>query len=70
MFVMFGEILSNYGEIKLKFSKFRSNLTNVGLTTNGRLASVALALLLWQQLHRTRERAQLTEQYTGLCRRR
>ena len=31
--------------MKPKFIKFRSNLTNVGLATNGRLASLALALV-------------------------
>ena len=43
MFVTFGENQSNYGQILPKYSKFGSNLTNVGLKTNGRLASVALA---------------------------
>ena len=33
-----------FGQIWPKYSKFRSNLTNVVLTTNGHLASVALAL--------------------------
>ena len=40
MFVIFSEIMSNYGQNEPKYSKFRSNLTNVGLTTNGRSASV------------------------------
>ena len=43
IFVIFCEIFSNYGQIKPRISKLRSNLTNAGLTTNGRLASVALA---------------------------
>ena len=38
MFDLFGEILSNSGKLLPKFIKFQSNLTNVGLTTNGRLA--------------------------------
>ena len=44
MLVISGETLSNFGQISPKFSTFRPNLTNVGLTTDGRLASVAMAL--------------------------
>ena len=63
MYVIFGEILSNCEQILPKLSNFRSNLANVGLTTNDRLAGVALALDACYGVVRGPRLCQISESY-------